>query len=289
MTQHDPEAWLQLARQALEPREADQARVLSALHERLHLPHASGPTPPPPVDGSRSLHAAPPGVRASGVFPSWTLGIAVPLAGLVAVGAFLAVRHVTPEPRQVPTVSRTITPPAYERPLAQLEDQGHREDQEQRAQEDRESTGDEPKTPTPPQKKRQRKKCRTAQGSERPCTSDTPSETALAGAAPAMEVPGKSSLSEELRALRDAQQALREGRASDALAVLTSFEQRLPGGGAMREEREAAATMARCALTGGAEPKQHYESFVERYPMSAYTTRVAHACRIGLGPRRDAH
>jgi hypothetical protein len=133
---------------------------------------------------------------------------------------------------------------------------------------------------SPPKKKPQRKKCRAANGQERPCEIKA-SETALAIATPepVAPPPAAASLRRELEALRQAQSALRSGQAAQALTVLEAFERETNGPGEMQEERAAAVTMARCALVQ-AEPdkRELYSAFAQRYPKSPYAARLRRTC-----------
>lgn len=278
MTQHDPEAWLELARQALAPCDADRTRVLSALEQRLDLP--SNDVPSEPGQNQRQeLHSArapasslPLGIPSA--FMRWALSAVVPLAGAAAVGMYLTSRSATPKVpvlRPATNVSAAVAEPSLPAVLDQRIAQ---------VTEAREPKPPEP-VPTvqpPKEKKLQRKKCRTAKGSERPCATVKSTETAIASEPPPPAAAPTSSLSKELAALREAQRALREGQAAHALSVLTSFEQTTPGPGAMQEERHAAATMARCALAQRSETKQLYDEFMQRYPNSAYAARLQRTC-----------
>jgi hypothetical protein len=68
--------------------------------------------------------------------------------------------------------------------------------------------------------------------------------------------------------------------------VLESFEREVAGGGEMKEERAAAATMARCALAAASDGtekadragRELYDEFIGRYPKSAYATRLRRSC-----------
>jgi len=131
--------------------------------------------------------------------------------------------------------------------------------------------------PKPERKKPARKKCRAADGGERPCPSPAaPTALAMAESDDPGE-PAGSSLRLELEALRGAERALRERQPAAALALLEDLERTLSGGGLMREERFAAATMARCALDANAGPTllQH---FTHHFPSSAYAARVRQGC-----------
>lgn len=278
MTQHDPEAWLDLARQALAPGEADRARVLSALKQRLDLPSndVANELARSHRHELHNVHASSTGFPLSipSTFLRWALGTIVPLAGVAAISMVLATRNATPRTpvlRPATNTAAAVTesglPDVLDRTIAQV-----KEAQEVRAPE-----------PVPPakEKKSQRKKCRTAKGGERPCPTVKSTETAVASAPSAPAAAPPSSLSKELAALREAQRALREGHPAHALAVLTDFEQSISGAGAMgamQEERDAAATMARCALAQRGETKQLYETFMQRYPKSAYDVRLQRTC-----------
>jgi hypothetical protein len=282
MTQHDPEAWLDLARQALAPSDTDHARVLSALEQRLDLPSNDLPS-----ELSRNQHreqhhelhntqastaSLPLGIPST--FVRWALSAVIPLAGAAAVGLFLTTRSATPKApvlRPATRITAAVTEPSLPDMLDQTIAQA------------RESRPSEPAPPTPTvqptkEKKPQRKKCRTANGTERPCTTVKSTETAIASEPPPPAAAPTSSLSKELAALREAQRALREGQAAHALSVLASFEATAPGLGAMQEERHAAATMARCALAQRSETKQLYGEFMQRYPNSAYAARLQRTC-----------
>jgi hypothetical protein len=281
MTRHDPEAWLDLARQALAPRDADRTRVLAALEQRLDLPSNDVPSELP-RNPPQALHStqAPTSSLPLGIpsaFMRWALSAVVPLAGAAAVGLFLTTRSATPKvPVLKPAssankVTAAVTEPSLpdvlDQTIAQVKD----------AREPKPPEGA-PTVQPGKDKKPQRKKCRNAKGIERPCTTIKSTETAIASEPPPPAATATSSLSRELAALREAQRALREGQAAHALSVLTSFEEAAPGPGAMQEERHAAATMARCALAQRGETKQLYDEFMQRYPNSAYAARLQRTC-----------
>ena len=267
MTQHDPEAFLDLARQALAPRDVDHARVLSLLEQQLDLPSNDA------ANELHSMQASLPGLSHGG--PStllrWALGAVIPLAGVAAVSVLLATRSAAPKVPVLRPVTKS-TPAVVETSVLDLSIAQPEEAREPKA------PAVEPVVP-PKEKKPQRKKCRTPQGSDRPCAPAKPTETAIANDPPPSAAAPASSLSKELAALREAQRALREGRAAEALTVLTTFEQGLEGPGAMQEERHAAATMARCALARRGETKTLYDDFMQRYPNSAYAQRLQRSCR----------
>jgi len=272
MTQRDPEAVLDLARHALTPRDADRARVLSALEQRLDLPSNDVANE---LARGHSVQASAPSLPLGvpSTFLRWSLGALIPLASVAAVSVLLTTRSIapkTPALRPAPKITAAAMEPSVpdvlDLSIAQLKEVS------------------EPKVPAPEpvapakEKKKQRKKCRTAQGNERPCATAKPTESAIAHVPPPSAATPASSLSKELAALREAQRALREGQAAHALAVLTSFEQANVGPGAMQEERHAAATMARCALAQHGDLAKLYDEFMQRYPNSAYAARLQRTC-----------
>jgi len=114
-----------------------------------------------------------------------------------------------------------------------------------------------------------------ARRSEKPAARTEPS------AAP---VPVRSrSLEEEVRTLRRVERALRERNPRLALALLSDLDREVPEG-QLSEERLAAQTMARCALGYGA-PQVLANDFSERYPASAYVSRVQQVCESELNAR----
>lgn len=282
MTQLDSEglstAILERAREALSPRETDQARVLSALEQQLDLPPRS-----PEIErtnsvelGSGTMQKLAPksfGLLKLGV-SRWAASVMLPLVGVAAISVFVVNRSTHPAAavpkrptatRQVAAaVTQTSLPEAIDMALAQAEltkplDAVPPEKREKNEKND---------------KKPARKKCRAANGSERPCaTTSKPTATAMASASP----PPAASLSKELAAVREAQQALRKGQPAQALEVLTRFEREAPGPGAMQEERFAAATMARCALSSRT-GSELFAQYTQRYPNSAYSARVRALC-----------
>jgi hypothetical protein len=285
MTQLDseglPTAILERAREALSPRDADQARVLSALEQRLGLPphvsHLPDNNPQPERSNSGELGGATMKMleaKRFGLFnmsmPRWAASALIPLAGVAAISIFVANRSSHPQaavPKRQATrpaaaaVTETSLPDALDLALAQAEIKTPK-------------PAERPVDAAPADKKPPRKKCRAANGVERPCAPTTkPTPTAVASASP----PPAASLSKELAALREAQQALRKGQPTQALEVLTRFEHEAPGPGAMQEERFAAATMARCALSA-ATGSELYTQFTQRYPNSAYSARVRRLC-----------
>ncbi len=85
-----------------------------------------------------------------------------------------------------------------------------------------------------------------------------------------------ANMAEELVLLRQAQIALREGRAADALSISTDHGTRFPQG-ALREERSAVEMLARCAQ--GSASDAQLASFLEASPESPLKARVREACK----------
>lgn len=79
----------------------------------------------------------------------------------------------------------------------------------------------------------------------------------------------------EARALRDAQRALSEGRAHDALLLLEQQSQRFSAG-LLSEERTAARLLALCALDQP--PRAEIDRFLQRSAQSPLAPRVRKAC-----------
>jgi hypothetical protein len=96
------------------------------------------------------------------------------------------------------------------------------------------------------------------------------------------------SLAIELRALRNAERALRDDRPGLALAFLQDLDRQVPHG-ELTEEREATAILARCAR--GEQPfgVNLGDQFTSRYPTSVYRARVEQVCaRTDAGPSGDS-
>ena len=104
---------------------------------------------------------------------------------------------------------------------------------------------------------------RGAHGARHEAESPTPSQT--------------DSLAIEVRALRNAERALRDGNPGLARAFLQELDRQVPNG-QLAEERDAASTLARCA--GGDHPfgVNVAAEFTERHPGSVYRARVEQAC-----------
>lgn len=104
-------------------------------------------------------------------------------------------------------------------------------------------------------------------------------------AAPAGE---GGSLAIELRALRSAERALRDGSPGLALAVLHDLDRQVPHG-ELTEEREATTTLARCARGEQPFDVNLGDQFTARYPTSVYRGRVEQMCaRTDAAPSGDS-
>jgi hypothetical protein len=85
------------------------------------------------------------------------------------------------------------------------------------------------------------------------------------------------SLAVEVRALRNAERALRDGNPGLALAFLEDLDRQVPRG-QLTEERDAMATLARCARGDRPLDVDLAGEFVERHPASVYRARVEQTC-----------
>lgn len=85
------------------------------------------------------------------------------------------------------------------------------------------------------------------------------------------------SLAIEVRALRNAERALRERNPGLALAFLEELDRQVPHG-RMTEERDAASTLARCARGDRPLGVDLAGEFIERHPASLYRARIEQAC-----------
>ena len=89
--------------------------------------------------------------------------------------------------------------------------------------------------------------------------------------------PQTESLAIELRALRNAERALRDGNSGLALAFLQELDRQVPKG-QLGEERDAADTLARCTRGDRLFGVNLAAEFAERHPGSVYRARVEQAC-----------
>jgi hypothetical protein len=89
--------------------------------------------------------------------------------------------------------------------------------------------------------------------------------------------PQPESLAIEVRALRNAERALRDGNPGLALAFLQELDRQVPKG-QLVEERDAAGTLARCARGDHPFGVNLAAEFTERHPGSVYRARVEQAC-----------
>lgn len=85
------------------------------------------------------------------------------------------------------------------------------------------------------------------------------------------------SLATEVRALRNAERALRDGNPGLALAFLQELDRQVPRG-QLAEERDAADTLARCARGDHPFGVSLAAEFTDRHPESVYRGRVEQAC-----------
>ncbi len=95
-----------------------------------------------------------------------------------------------------------------------------------------------------------------------------------------VEAPAPStteSLAIEVRELRNAERALRDGNPGLALAFLQELDRQVPNG-QLAEERDAAATTARCARGDHPFDVNLADEFAQRHPASVYRARVEQAC-----------
>jgi hypothetical protein len=91
------------------------------------------------------------------------------------------------------------------------------------------------------------------------------------------------SLAIEVRALRNAERALRDGNPGLALAFLQELDRQVPNG-QLAEERDATATTARCARGDRPFGVNMVDEFVQRHPASVYRARVEQACAATDSP-----
>jgi hypothetical protein len=91
------------------------------------------------------------------------------------------------------------------------------------------------------------------------------------------------SLELEVRALRNAERALRDGNPGLALAFLQELDRQVPTG-QLAEERDAAGTLARCARGDRPFGVNLTAEFSERHPGSVYRARIEQACAATDSP-----
>jgi hypothetical protein len=91
------------------------------------------------------------------------------------------------------------------------------------------------------------------------------------------------SLAVEVRALRNTERALRDGNPGLALVFLDQLDRDVPKG-QLTEERDAAATLARCARGDRPIGVDLAGDFAERHPGSVYRARVEQACAATDSP-----
>lgn len=77
--------------------------------------------------------------------------------------------------------------------------------------------------------------------------------------------------------LRQAQEALRDGKPDEAAALLDRFGAARPGG-ALVEERRAARLVAACKAGRGHELRGDVEAFLHDHPESPLAVSVGRAC-----------
>jgi hypothetical protein len=86
-------------------------------------------------------------------------------------------------------------------------------------------------------------------------------------------------LEAEMQLIRAADAALRGGRTSEALSLLSQHAERHPKG-LLAHEREGLNLLARCQSGGGPAVRAAAERYVERAPRSPLTPRLRSACAI---------
>jgi hypothetical protein len=290
MTQQDNhDELLELARAGLAPSQPDQSRVLAALEQRLGLPPASAPVEPtqptlrsadpqPSAAETASVAAA---TVATSRLTRTALRLAriaaITLTGAAAVALLVQLRRAEPPsaavPPSTPEAPSAQAAPAPDPALAPAIAGDV-------VEAERPTEAEETDKPAP--KPAPRKKCRAANGTERPCrTAQEPSAVAQSAPAPAAPEPEPptSSLREELTALRGAELALRTGKPAQALEVLDAYARKATTEGKLLEERAAVASMARCQVSPS-EARTVLEAFLQRYPNSAYNVRIRQSCRV---------
>jgi hypothetical protein len=87
----------------------------------------------------------------------------------------------------------------------------------------------------------------------------------------------EASLDQEVRALRAVERALRDRQPALAMALLAELDRAIPRG-RLVEERQATATIARCAVGDVPFDVDLAEMFADQYPASVYLDRVRRSC-----------
>jgi hypothetical protein len=89
---------------------------------------------------------------------------------------------------------------------------------------------------------------------------------------------GANSISGEIAALREAEEALRAGQPDRALRALDRYETAGTPSGALEEERRAARIIAACASNPNDRARAEQERFLRERPTSPLAARVREAC-----------
>lgn len=118
---------------------------------------------------------------------------------------------------------------------------------------------------------------------EQPAVAPTPHERApalsakpVAGNVPPRPL-AESTLAEEARLLREANEAIQNGQPGVALDRLAQHERSYPNG-LLTEERAGQRVLALCAAGRDTEAKGLARSFLSHYPQSPYVSRVEGSC-----------
>ena len=90
-------------------------------------------------------------------------------------------------------------------------------------------------------------------------------------------------LAQEVRLLRQADQALRAGDPATAHRLLDQLEREVPNG-KLGEEREAARLLARCMSQPGPGTRRRARAFLDRHATSVYSGRIREICKLGPDP-----
>lgn len=119
-------------------------------------------------------------------------------------------------------------------------------------------------------------------GSEAATFPEPERRSRVAGAKPGAgtfpdETPRSSDLSREARALSVVQRAVRDGRSSEALALLDQQDRDFPQG-ELRQERVAARVVALCAAGRASEARALAASFLAQAPRSPLAARMRTVC-----------